>query len=214
VLELIKAGGWVMLPILTLAVLALAIVVERFWSLRRKEVLPPGLGAEVRDWARKRQLDPRHIDVLRKNSPLGELLAAALDMRDRPREIMKERVEDVGRHVVHELERFMNTLGTIASVSPLLGLLGTVFGMIVMFLKILTTGVGDANQLAGGIGQALISTAGGLCVAIPAVMFHRYFRGLIAQYVVEMEKQAIALIDTLEDSSDAADPALDARSAG
>lgn len=212
-LELIKAGGWVMLPILTLAVLALAIVVERFWSLRRKEVLPPGLGAEVRDWARKRQLDPRHIDVLRKNSPLGELLAAALDMRDRPREIMKERVEDVGRHVVHELERFMNTLGTIASVSPLLGLLGTVFGMIVMFLKILTTGVGDANQLAGGIGQALISTAGGLCVAIPAVMFHRYFRGLIAQYVVEMEKQAIALIDTLEDSSDAADPALDARSA-
>ncbi len=213
-LELIKAGGWVMLPILTLAVLALAIVVERFWSLRRKEVLPPGLGAEVRDWARKRQLDPRHIDVLRKNSPLGELLAAALDMRDRPREIMKERVEDVGRHVVHELERFMNTLGTIASVSPLLGLLGTVFGMIVMFLKILTTGVGDANQLAGGIGQALISTAGGLCVAIPAVMFHRYFRGLIAQYVVEMEKQAIALIDTLEDSSDAADPALDARSAG
>lgn len=214
VLELIKAGGWVMLPILTLAVLALAIVVERFWSLRRKEVLPPGLGAEVRDWARKRQLDPRHIDVLRKNSPLGELLAAALDMRDRPREIMKERVEDVGRHVVHELERFMNTLGTIASVSPLLGLLGTVFGMIVMFLKILTTGVGDANQLAGGIGQALISTAGGLCVAIPAVMFHRYFRGLIAQYVVEMEKQAIALIDTLEDSSDASDPALDARSAG
>lgn len=213
-LELIKAGGWVMLPILTLAVLALAIVVERFWSLRRKEVLPPGLGAEVRDWARKRQLDPRHIDVLRKNSPLGELLAAALDMRARPREIMKERVEDVGRHVVHELERFMNTLGTIASVSPLLGLLGTVFGMIVMFLKILTTGVGDANQLAGGIGQALISTAAGLCVAIPAVMFHRYFRGLIAQYVVEMEKQAIALIDTLEESSDVAEPANDARSAG
>ncbi|MFT3806215.1 MotA/TolQ/ExbB proton channel family protein [Arenimonas sp.] len=214
-LELIKAGGWVMLPILTLAVLALAIVVERFWSLRRKEVLPPGLGAEVREWARKRQLDPRHIDVLRKNSPLGELLAAALDMRSRPREIMKERVEDVGRHVVHELERFMNTLGTIASVSPLLGLLGTVFGMIEMFLKILTTGVGDANQLAGGIGQALISTAAGLCVAIPAVMFHRYFRGLIAQYVVEMEKQAIALIDALDDSSDVGvDPTLDERSAG
>lgn len=214
-LELIKAGGWVMLPILILAVLALAIVVERFWSLRRKEVLPPGLGVEVRDWARKRQLDPRHIEVLRKNSPLGELLAAALDLRERPREIMKERVEDVGRHVVHELERFMNTLGTIASVSPLLGLLGTVFGMIQMFLKILTTGVGDANQLAGGIGQALISTAAGLCVAIPAVMFHRYFRGLIAQYVVEMEKQAIALIDTLEYSNDPAniDAARDARGA-
>jgi biopolymer transport protein ExbB len=180
VLELIKAGGLVMVPILLLAVLALAIIIERFWSLRSKEVLPPGLGAEVREWARGRQLDPQHIDVLRRNSPLGEVLAAALDVRYRPRELIKERVEDVGRHVAHHMERFLNTLGTIASVSPLLGLLGTVFGMIQMFLKILTTGVGDVNQLAGGIGQALISTAGGLCVAIPAVMFHRYFRGRIA----------------------------------
>jgi len=199
VLELIKAGGWVMVPILLLAVIAMAIVIERFWSLRRKEVLPPGLGEEVREWARGRQLDPGHIDVLRRNSPLGEILAAALDTRYRPRELIKERVEDVGRHVMHQMERFMNTLGTIASVSPLLGLLGTVFGMIQMFLKILTTGVGDVNQLAGGIGQALISTAGGLCVAIPAVMFHRYFRGRIAEYVVDMEKQAIALLDTIDE---------------
>lgn len=198
-LELIKAGGWVMVPILLLAVVAMAIVIERFWSLRRKEVLPPGLGEEVREWARGRQLDPKHIEVLRRNSPLGEILASALDMRFRPRELIKERVEDVGRHVMHQMERFMNTLGSIASVSPLLGLLGTVFGMIQMFLKILTTGVGDVNQLAGGIGQALISTAGGLCVAIPAVMFHRYFRGRIAEYVIEMEKQAIALLDTIDE---------------
>lgn len=198
-LELIKAGGLVMVPILLLAVLALAIVIERFWSLRRKDVLPPGLGEEVREWARGRQLDPQHIDVLRRNSPLGEVLAAALDVRYRPRELIKERVEDVGRHVMHQMERFLNTLGTIASVSPLLGLLGTVFGMIQMFLKILVTGVGDVNQLAGGIGQALISTAGGLCVAIPAVMFHRHFRGLIAGYVVDMEKQAIALLDTIDE---------------
>lgn len=198
-LELIKAGGWVMVPILLLAVIAMAIVIERFWSLRRKEVIPPGLGDEVRDWARGRQLDPKHIDVLRRNSPLGEILAAALDMRFRPRELIKERIEDVGRHVMHQMERFMNTLGTIASVGPLLGLLGTVFGMIQMFLKILTTGVGDVNQLAGGIGQALISTAGGLCVAIPAVMFHRYFRGRIAEYVVEMEKQAMSLLDTIDE---------------
>jgi biopolymer transport protein ExbB len=127
------------------------------------------------------------------------VLAAALDVRYRPRELIKERVEDVGRHVMHQMDRFMNTLGTIASVSPLLGLLGTVFGMIQMFLKILTTGVGDVNQLAGGIGQALISTAGGLSVAIPAVMFHRYFRGVIAEYVIEMEKQAIALLDTIDE---------------
>ena len=198
-LELIKAGGWVMAPLLLLAVVATAIIIERFWSLRRKEVLPAGLGEEVREWARGRQLDPSHIEVLRRNSPLGELLAAALDVRYRPRELIKERVEDVGRHVMHQLERFMNTLGSIASIGPLLGLLGTVIGMIEMFLKILTSGVGDVNQLAGGIGKALICTATGICIAIPALMFHRYFRGVIADYVIEMEKQAIALLDTIDE---------------
>lgn len=202
-LELIKAGGWVMLPIIALAVLALAIILERFWSLRRAEVLPPGLGEEVREWARGRSLDPKHIDVLRGNSPLGELLAAGLDVRHRPREIIKERIEDVGRHIAHRMERFLNTLGTIAAVTPLLGLLGTVFGMIEMFLDILTAGVGDANRLAGGIGQALISTAAGLCVAIPAVIFHRYLRGRITEYVVEMEQQATALLDALEEEPSA-----------
>lgn len=202
-LELIKAGGWVMAPIIALAILALAIILERFWSLRRQEVLPPGLGEEVRDWARGRELDPKHIDILRRNSPLGELLAAGLDVRHRPREIIKERIEDVGRHVAHRMERFLNTLGTIAAVAPLLGLLGTVFGMIEMFLDILTAGVGDANRLAGGIGQALISTAAGLCVAIPAVIFHRYLRGRITGYVVEMEQQATALLDALEEEPSA-----------
>jgi biopolymer transport protein ExbB len=197
-IEFIIAGGWTMVPIIFLAIVALAIVVERFWTLRRKEVLPAGLGIEVREWAKGRELDPKHIDVLRKNSPLGELLAAALDMRRKPREIMKERVEDTGRHVVHQLERFLNTLGTIAGVAPLLGLLGTVFGIIEMFLGILKTGVGDANQLAGGIGEALISTAVGLCLAIPALMFHRYFRGLVNEYVIDMEKQAIALMDVID----------------
>ncbi|MBS0457236.1 MAG: MotA/TolQ/ExbB proton channel family protein [Proteobacteria bacterium] len=197
-LEFLKAGGWVMLPIVLLSIVALAIVVERFWTLRRKSVLPPGLGRDVREWAATRQLDPAHIEALRNNSPLGELLAAALDVRDRPREQIKERVEDVGRHVVHRMERFMNMLGSIASVGPLLGLLGTVMGMIRMFLEILQKGIGDANQLAGGIGQALISTAGGLCLAIPALLFHRYLRGRIADYVVEMEQQAMALLDTLD----------------
>ena len=119
-------------------------------------------------------------------------------MRHKPRELMKERVEDVGRHVVHQMERFLNTLGTIAGVAPLLGLLGTVFGIIEMFMTILKTGVGDANQLAGGIDQALVSTAGGLVLAIPALMFYRYFRGLINEYVIDMEKQAIALMDVLD----------------
>ncbi len=211
--ELIKAGGWTMWPIMACAALAAAIVLERFWTLRRREVIPPTLGPEVRDWANQHRLEPAHLDALRQNSPLGELLAAALEVRHKPREQIKERVEDIGRHVAHELERFLNTLGTIAGVSPLLGLLGTVFGMIRMFLGILDTGVGDANQLAGGIGEALISTAGGLCVAIPALMFHRYFRGLVSELVVEMEKQAIALLDTLEAGSPRA-PVARGRRAG
>ncbi|HRD72623.1 MAG TPA: MotA/TolQ/ExbB proton channel family protein [Aquimonas sp.] len=217
-LELLIAGGWVMWPILACSAIAIAIVLERFWSLRRQTVLPENLGDEVRAWATSSRLDPAHIQQLRMNSPLGELLASALDVRHRPREQIKERVEDVGRHVMHQMERFLNTLGTIAAVSPLLGLLGTVFGMIRMFLGILTHGVGDANQLAGGIGEALITTAAGLCVAIPALMFYRYFRGRIAAYVIEMEKQAIALLDAMDTEAAApakrAAPARSTRSAG
>lgn len=205
-LELLFAGGWVMWPILALSAIALAIIIERFWTLRRKAVIPDGLGLEVREWAARRQLDPAHVDALRNNSPLGELLAAGLDVRHRPREQVKERIEDVGRHVVHSMERFLNTLGTIAGVAPLLGLLGTVVGMIRMFLNILEHGVGDANRLAGGIGEALISTAAGLLVAIPALMFYRYFRGRVLEYVVEMEKQAIALLDTLHGDARVAPP--------
>ena len=173
--ELVKAGGWPMVPLLLLGVLALAIVLERFWSLRRNEVLPPGLGQEVRNWAARGKLDPAHLQTLRANSPLGALLAAALEARNRPRDQIRERIEDTGRHLVHRMERFLNALGTIASAGPLLGLLGTVVGMIQMFLGILDHGVGDVNQLAGGIGQELVCTATGMIVAIPALMLHRCY---------------------------------------
>jgi len=206
VLELVKAGGWPMIPLLLLTVVGLAIIVERFWTLRRKAVLPPGLGDEVRAWAARGRLDPAHIDSLRRTSPLGALLAAALDVRHRPREEIRERIEDVGRHLVHRMERYLNTLGTIAAAGPLLGLFGTVVGMIQMFLGILDHGVGDVNQLAGGIGKALVCTATGMIVAVPALMFHRYFRGRIAEYIVAMEHEAIGLMDTL-DSRQAAVPA-------
>lgn len=196
--ELVKAGGWPMVPLLLLGVLALAIVLERFWTLRRNEVLPPGLGQEVRNWAARGKLDPGHIQSLRANSPLGALLAAALEARNRPRDQIRERIEDAGRHLVHRMERFLNALGTIASVGPLLGLLGTVVGMIQMFLGILDHGVGDVNQLAGGIGKALVCTATGMIVAIPALMFHRYFKGRINGYVIEMEQEAGALLDALD----------------
>ncbi|HEY7871132.1 MAG TPA: MotA/TolQ/ExbB proton channel family protein [Rudaea sp.] len=196
-LEILIAGGWPMVPILLCSAVALAIILERFWSLRRKSVVPAELGEQVLAWARTRKLDPGHIETLRANSPLGEILAAALSVRMRSREIIKERVEDTGRHVVHRLERFLNTLGTIALISPLLGLLGTVFGLIEMFFAVMVSGVGDPLKMAGGIGQALVCTAAGLCVAIPAYFFHRYFRGRVADYVVNMEEQTIRLIDEL-----------------
>ena len=201
-LELVLAGGWPMIPLLLLSALALAIIVERFWSLRRRTVLPPGLGEEVRAWAAHGRLDPNHIQSLRRTSPLGELLAAALDVRHRPREQVRERVEDVGRHLVHRMERYLNALGTIAAAGPLLGLFGTVVGMIQMFLGILDHGVGDVNQLAGGIGKALVCTATGMIVAIPALAFHRYFRARIGTYIVDMEHEAIALMDVLDPRGD------------
>jgi biopolymer transport protein ExbB len=198
VLELVKAGGWPMLPLLLLSAIALAIIVERFWALRRKAVLPPGLGGEVRAWASRGKLDPAHIDSLRGNSPLGALLASALDVRSRPREEIRERVEDVGRHLAHRMERYLNALGTIAAAGPLLGLFGTVVGMIQMFLGIMDYGVGDVNQLAGGIGKALVCTATGMVVAVPALMFHRYFRARVDSYLVDMEHEAIQLMDAID----------------
>ena len=172
-LEILIAGGWAMVPILLCSAVALAIILERFWSLRRRTVVPPELGEQVLAWARTRKLDPVHIETLRTNSPLGEILAAALSVRMRSRDVIKERVEDTGRHVVHRLERFLNTLGTIALISPLLGLLGTVFGLIRMFFAVMVSGVGDPLKMAGGIGEALVCTATGLCVAIPAYFVHR-----------------------------------------
>lgn len=200
-LELVKAGGWPMIPLLLLSAVGLAIIVERFWTLRRKAVLPLNLGREVRAWAARGRLDPAHIESLRGNSPLGALLAAALDVRNRPRDQIRERIEDVGRHLVHQMERYLNSLGTIAAAGPLLGLFGTVVGMIQMFLGILDHGLGDVSQLAGGIGKALVCTASGMIVAIPALMFHRYFRGRIAGYIVDMEHEAIQLLDTLDTPS-------------
>lgn len=196
-LEILMAGGWAMLPILICSAVALAIVLERCWTLRRGSVLPPGLGEEVRQWARAGQLDPAHLKALAEGSPLGELLASALAVRSRPREQIKERIEDTGRHVVHRMERYLNTLGTIALIGPLLGLLGTVIGLIRMFMQVMAGGMADPTKMAGGIGEALICTATGLIVAIPAYVLHRYFRSKVAGYCVEMEKQATVLLDDL-----------------
>lgn len=197
-LEIIFAGGWLMLPIVLCSILSLTIIAERFWALRRGNVVPEGVGKKVEDWAARHELDKRHLEQLRSESALGRVLSSALRNRHRSREHIKECVEDTGRHVVHELERFLNTLGTIAGIAPLLGLLGTVIGMIKVFSTILAVGVGNANQLAGGISEALITTAAGLTVAIPSYFFYRYFKGVVEEYVVSMEQQAINLIEAIE----------------
>lgn len=197
-LEIILAGGWLMAPLILCSILSLTIIAERLWTLRRSKVVPKGIGEQVKDWAARHELDRRHIEQLREESALGRVLAGALINRHRSRELIKEAVEDTGRHVVHELERFLNTLGTIAGISPLLGLLGTVIGMIKVFSAIMAHGVGNANELAGGISEALITTAAGLTVAIPSFFFYRYFKGQVEEYVVSMEEQAINLIEAIE----------------
>jgi biopolymer transport protein ExbB len=195
---IIKAGGPVMWPLLVLSVVSLAIIVERLYSLQEKRILPADLTDKMWKLVETNQLTERHVLALANNSALGQILAAGLSQRYRPREYIKEAIEDTGRHVVHELERFLNLLGSIASVSPLLGLLGTVIGIITAFSSITQQGVGDPKVLSGGIGQALIATATGLVVAIPSLMAYRYLRGHVEGLVIKMEKEALRLVQALD----------------
>ena len=195
--ELVKAGGWLMIPILLCSIAALAIIAERFWTLQKKRITPEDLVVQVWQWAKSGHLSDERIRAVADGSPLGRVLAAGLVNRAFEREIMKESIEEVGRHVVHELERYLNALGTIASITPLLGLLGTVIGMIKVFAVITTSGVGDPGVLAGGISEALITTAAGLTVAIPTLMFHRFFRGRVDELVVTMEQEALKMVEAL-----------------
>ncbi|MBL8199367.1 MAG: MotA/TolQ/ExbB proton channel family protein [Chromatiales bacterium] len=197
-LEIVIAGGWVMVPIILCSVVAVAIILERLWTLKPNRVVPRDLSRQVWEWVSSNQLNHQHIQDLRANSPLGQVLAAGLASRQQDRTIMKEAVEDTGRHVVHELERYLNTLGSIAAVTPLLGLLGTVTGMIRTFSALTTGGAGDPAALAGGISEALITTAAGLMVAIPALIAYRYLRGRVDGLVVQMEKEAIAMVEALQ----------------
>lgn len=196
-LDIVKSGGWLMLPIITCSVIAAAIIIERLWTLQQERVVPKNLTAEVWQSVKSGQLNPKHIQHIHQSSPLGQILAAGLVNRNRDRAVIKEGIEDTGRHVVHELERYLNSLGTIAVISPLLGLLGTVIGMVKVFAAITTHGVGNPAVLAGGISEALITTAAGLCVAIPALIGYRYLRGRIDGLVVQMEKEAIKLTEAL-----------------
>lgn len=195
--ELVQAGGWLMIPILLCSVIAAGICVERLWTLRAEQVAPRDLLAQVWIWIRNNEMDNGRLRAVKSSSPLGQILAAGITSHRRGRDVMKESIEEVANHVVHELERYLNTLGTVAAITPLLGLLGTVIGMIKVFTAIQLEGTGNAAVLAGGISEALITTAAGLTVAIPSLFFHRYFQRKIDELVIYMEQEALKLVEVL-----------------
>jgi len=197
VLEILISGGWLMVPIIACSVISVAIIGERFWSLDSEKIIPNDLVASVWRLHKADQLDKGKIKSLSISSSLGRVLAAGIENQSHGREIMKESIEEVGRQVAHELEKYLNSLGTIASITPLLGLLGTVIGMITVFASIMENGVGDPSVLAGGISQALITTASGMSVAIPSLMFYRYFRGKVDELVIRMESEALKLVEMM-----------------
>ena len=193
-LALIEAAGWPIWPLIIASVLALAIIFERLYTLRRATVIPPGLVDQAIDNLRRHGANPDLLRVLAEGSALGRILAAGVRNIGASREVMKESLEEAGRAVGHDLERFLTTLGTIATVAPLLGLFGTVVGMIEIFGSQSPTG-GNPAVLAHGISVALYNTAFGLIVAIPSMIFYRFFRSRVDAFLVEMEQQAIKLVE-------------------
>lgn len=196
VFALIQAAGWPIWPLLIASIIALALIIERLYSLRRPKVLPPGLLQSVLAVLRRGGYDANGLRQLEEGSPLGRVLAAGIRNQNASREIMREAIEESGRMVYHQLERYLTTLGTIASIAPLLGLLGTLVGMIDIFGS-QTPGTGNPQQLAYGISVALYNTAFGLLIAIPALIFWRHFRALVDGYVVDMEQQAVKLVEVI-----------------
>lgn len=198
--ELVRSGGLMMVPIILCSIVAIAIVIERFWTLNPGRIAPRNALPDVWSKLRHNQLDAAQLRELRMSSPLGQILAAGLVNAKAGRAIMIESIEQAASHVVHDMERYLSTLGTIAAIAPLMGLLGTVFGMIQIFSDLMRVGTGNANLLAGGISTALITTAAGLCVGIPALAFYRMFLRRIAGLVVELERESIKLVDALHSS--------------
>ena len=205
-LEIVQSGGWLMVPIVLCSVIAAAISGERLWALQRKRVLPDNLLPQTWTRLKNNELDAQKLRDLRTASPLGSVFAAGIANARRGRDIMKQAMEEAASQVSHELERYLTALGIIASIAPLLGLLGTVVGMIKVFTELMSEGAGNANLLAGGISQALITTAAGLSVAIPALMFHRFFLRRVDELVVSIEQEAGKLADIMH--GDAEDPRL------
>ncbi|MDF1644345.1 MAG: MotA/TolQ/ExbB proton channel family protein [Pseudomonadales bacterium] len=195
--DLILSGGWMMLPILLCSVVALAISLERLWALKPERILPENLLIQVWELIKNNKLTSKELAKIKQQSPLGRILAAGLSNSKFGREVMKESIEEAANHVVHEMEKYLNFLGTIAAITPLLGLLGTVIGMIRVFTAIMLHGSGNASVLAGGISEALITTAAGLTVAIPSLVAHRFFQRRIDTLVVGLEQESLKLVEVV-----------------
>ena len=190
----IEAMGIMSIPLILTSVVAMVVILSLFLTLKKSKVLPDGLTETAQKLASSGNISKNHIEKIREGSLLGEVLATGLENIGQPRHVLKENIEESGRHVIHSMDKYMTTLGTIAAIAPLLGLLGTVIGMINVFSVITAQGVGSPTELAGGISQALLTTAFGIGIAVPALIFHRYFRGKINDYAVEMEKESIKLL--------------------
>jgi biopolymer transport protein ExbB len=194
VLAIIEAAGWPIWPLILASIIAVAIIIERAYSLRTQEVAPQDLLMATIKVYQERGVTPELVARLAEGSPMGRIFSTALKNAHNSREVMKESIEEAGRAVTHDLDRFLTSLGTVASMAPLLGLLGTVIGMIEIFGAQTATGT-NPGQLAHGISIALYNTAFGLIVAIPAIIFYRYFRSKVESLVVDMEQQAIKLVE-------------------
>ena len=195
--SIILAAGWPIWPLLLASIIAVALIIERLVALRRTKILPEGLLQRVVAEYRQGGVNDAMLTNLESQSPLGRVLAAGLRNVGSPREIMRESVEETGGLVAHELERYLTTLGTIASISPLMGLFGTVVGMIEIFGSQAPTG-SNPMQLAHGISVALYNTGFGLVIAIPSMIFWRHFRALVNGFVIEMQQQAVRLVEVLQ----------------
>ena len=196
-LEIIQSGGWMIWPILLSSVIAMGIIFERFWSLRQDRIMPPELLKKISILNQELATDDSEIASIDDDSAFAAMINVAIQQRTASKAIARERLEEVGRQIVHQLQFFLTTLGTIAVITPLLGLLGTVLGMIDVFMAMSAMTVSEPEALAGGIAKALITTAAGISVAIPSLIFVRYFRRKVIGLVLQMETQAILLIDRI-----------------
>lgn len=196
-LEILKDGGLLMFPIGACWLFSLAIIAERFISLREDKILPMEQAKELYLMVQRKDINERRVSEIADASPLGSIMMTGLTHSNKPRHILKEHMEETGRFVTHSMERYLNALGTIAAITPLLGLLGTVIGMIDVFAVITANGAGNSELLAGGISKALITTATGIAVAVPSLFFHRYFRARVETLSVSLEQEASRFADEL-----------------